>query len=1639
MDHEDNTQFANNYLRANIDEFSLQQNQQNLVENRQIASGFGAGGIVGVVDEIGLSIGGKFEEEEHDEEEWKYIQEVQQSEKQQVMKVGEEVGAMDGVGRFVDFEIEGGDGLLLQPVEVEDEGEAAVIKNDGDFSTTSNTTSTTVGEEDNLALDEEPQEMQLEAIVETDAPSVVQMEMESEATRFLAQDNYSPAAFEEGSLATGENCENLQQQHQPHQQLQEPQTQQHCVELHEQPEKISGYMFSSSSPFSEDEKDGKYEKREKREEDKENADPAVVTEPTAAAVIDSPDIDLPTHTECSRPCELDIEMLSNLNPEAKEFVPIHSNPMSPTTPPKSQDIFDFGDPSIEQKNGLTFDVFGDGDNKGHDEFVSNPSINDGDDKDSVRHVSELASSISPHPNVPRHLIIAGSADDVLAQSPRKGRGSDMDAISLPAENEFDHEAAKRPHEIEQEDDDLVVDSYRKEGNEAEVDMNGMEKGNGEIIQSVRDDDTGVMHSMQTSEETIEETIDDYSDFQNSLDHGPETSVDLDMDSQNIMIQSFYAEETNIETQSQHQVSEQPIEEVLNSVQPIPGASSESLNSSFAEDLIDVANKELLYVEEKEVVSNSPSTEELQYQFQHDLDTFMKDVPKVENEKNAQELFNTENVQSSIADTNVVVLEPEDDTNFAKIAERSRLSSTEDNKDIEKSCPMEYNEKINENELIFSESAPRASVAEELKQFSDFSDEKVAEKLTVPTSSYLSSDKQRMEDKNENDLPEDLYYCEQQMDDLLLGDDGNIRKLQDVAQSATPITKQVTSSDKVLDDLEVNAPITTKFIEERIYERESYNDQILNESEQQNRPCSPSPLSEERGEEGKCEEEHICQEKILVQMVENINQKDQIDVDKEADSREVCDEIETRSNTVDDVNAALFKLSLLSEKPVTEVKIEESKAVSSPVQEVEASISVIESHAPEVPSTFCTTEQPPGSQTESPLLEENNPFICSTILEGEMYVKDIQSPAPEAESSVVEAETQSSLFAASYLATDTTVDQPNVDHTPQVSPAEASTAEVEALRLMPEALTLDIAASAAEAEHPISEDKTSIALDEAPTPEVEAPLIVTKGASLKLESPASEDKVFSSPVDIPVVPVLEVPVPITEASPLMTEAPVPLTEVSLSVNEVPASTVKASVFVSDKVPTSMKETSNLMTEIPSSVVGKDDSSVESIPKVGVLSAGAVATVTTVAAAAAASVAAVATASSSKKLEPAKKTSAGKLAPTAATKSKPTSDGIKRSADNKKPTTFAAKSTIIGASRPRTAPSASANKTSGKNIEKKTSTNLTAAASTTRPASLSGVGRKPIASNTTTTKTTGASSSKVGTTRPTTLSGSSKSAASATAKNVAAAAAKTAAPRLGTTARKLTTSNTAAPTHGTETAVPSKPQLVNGGAAKPMTLNIPAKPKPASSPRARPLSSQFTKTSGGLTPSGTVTKSPTKAAATSTTNGTRKSPSTINSTTANRTKTSAPTTKTFTARPAPKTTSTLTTGTSTTTRRSFGGTTKSTTNSSVQRKSSPSKSTTTAGGAKASPTKSNVSSKTKTKEVTTPKAAAKTAAETAANVLKEKQLNMTAEPLEPAKINGEPLYPTDGSNGKIEGTSPSSYAGENGMIGQKELALMDSTAA
>ncbi|XP_016973580.1 205 kDa microtubule-associated protein [Drosophila rhopaloa] len=243
---------------------------------------------------------------------------------------------------------------------------------------------------------------------------------------------------------------------------------------------------------------------------------------------------------------------------------------------------------------------------------------------------------------PRQLLGVGPLDDLVAESPRKGSvRENMDAIAVPDEREFDIEADKRPHELEQESDIFNA-------------------GNLEMQ---------LLNGVGTAEPAA---------LADLLDHGPETCVDMDLSLDqlpaggDIMKQSLYAE---------HNAS---IEDILNSVQPLPTQTGDE--------------KELLNVEEKEHVSQSPSTEELQFQpEQHRLPLFNNSDQDpmqasfylehicIEAQKNEQQELEQLPVedsekfadQSFLLDTSAPVFSPESNSPLAKLELESQQADIVD--------------------------------------------------------------------------------------------------------------------------------------------------------------------------------------------------------------------------------------------------------------------------------------------------------------------------------------------------------------------------------------------------------------------------------------------------------------------------------------------------------------------------------------------------------------------------------------------------------------------------------------------------------------------------------------------------------------------------------------------------------------------------------------------------------------------------------------------------------------------------------------------------------------------------------------------------------------------------------------------------
>ncbi|XP_073819084.1 microtubule-associated protein 205 [Musca autumnalis] len=470
-----------------MDQF-LEHRQQNFViDNMNAVAGCGGIGVADVVGSGGEILGVKYDEqlqaEEHDvgdDDELKYVKEVQQSEKQQTG--GKDFGDYNSGNELAENEeathkYKIGHGDDVAAVDMKDEKEIANVVNAFATSTNSN--------DEHNGINKTVEQLQQDIM---------------ENINNNPQNTNSPLSFEKTEEEEVEQGK--------------------IFSANGDEEDISSLASNGTSSLSEN-------VAQHFVSEMENAKESVLND---WVILGDMDLQLQSNaTVEATHCQL--------NPEAKEFVPhFGSNPASPLSPHPND---------IQSSN---FD--------GTDFFGQAPSA------------------------VPRRLL---DDDDFVAHSPRKGRCGDMDVISLPAEQEFDEEADRRPHELTQ--DEVLLSE-----NNMQFDMPTTEasEGNGPII--------------QTNE-----------------DQGPETSVDPDEDiTKEQEFEKMHVAENDVMKQSIYLASDEPIEDVLNSVQPIP-TEFDSVNNSFMDDFTGndiVGEKEQLQTEEKEHISNSPSTEEMQVELDH---------------------------------------------------------------------------------------------------------------------------------------------------------------------------------------------------------------------------------------------------------------------------------------------------------------------------------------------------------------------------------------------------------------------------------------------------------------------------------------------------------------------------------------------------------------------------------------------------------------------------------------------------------------------------------------------------------------------------------------------------------------------------------------------------------------------------------------------------------------------------------------------------------------------------------------------------------------------------------------------------------------------------------------------------------------
>ncbi|KAL9898715.1 microtubule-associated protein 205 isoform 1-T5 [Glossina fuscipes fuscipes] len=718
MDHEDTLE----YIQNNSQYYRNMENR-NMPQQLNVA-GCGADGV--------SDVGGKYEDiEEHDagdDNEWKYVTEVQQSEKQQSLKVfgsddlAEKVnaassphlfgnsddsdGIVDAGNKFVfgngnangvgvdtyetqqayenEEDMMMGNGVssslgvydekpLASDVDVE------IFTNDGEFSTTSNVTDSV---QDN----------------------VPQVDVKIEAS--LQDYSQQPDLTEEEEPSTTNGTSSLSEN--PQQPL---------------VEQLNTYDTMSAL------------------EDKENADPSTKR--------------LSVGERISPPQLLSLEQnASQLNPDAKEFVPnFGSNPASPTSP-------------LSGANQIVFGLHSFG-------------------------------TITP-----RQLIVD---DDFVAASPRKTADMNMDAISPPIElAEFKQEAAQRPHELEQDDNEINDDSMSDEGDQQ------LPFDNPKAISSPFD----------------------------LIDDGPETCVDLEINTDS----KPFDELSEVPQQMDDDVmkrsvyvvnSDERIEDILNSVQPLP-TDTESSNNSFIEEnateTINVGDKELLQIEEKEHVSHSPSTEEMHINIITGEGKAIDDGHKVADISNVvvtlPENINVENDSLKESDELLSVLSK---TNLPISIENAFVSNNDFMTEIVDECitPTKCNELENEKIII-----AKCNELENEKTTVVCEDNLNVQEMVSSSPLSLAQEKHLVEETKESqaimEMENEMAALTQQMTEMILipSNDGHFSEEKEVE------TLKTTAID-VEYQSQMDADIVEQQFEEKLlsYENEPL-DEIRGEYDQE---------------------------------------------------------------------------------------------------------------------------------------------------------------------------------------------------------------------------------------------------------------------------------------------------------------------------------------------------------------------------------------------------------------------------------------------------------------------------------------------------------------------------------------------------------------------------------------------------------------------------------------------------------------------------------------------------------------------------------------------------------------------------------------------------------------------------------------
>jgi hypothetical protein len=260
---------------------------------------------------------------------------------------------------------------------------------------------------------------------------------------------------------------------------------------------------------------------------------------------------------------IDDDMDSQLNPDAKEFVPFTSPPI------------------MANNNHI-------------DKIV------DHDDDDNLRspsNIIENGKSLFVNP------MLNNFSDSVVSQSPRKAEAFVMEDVQVPEENDFDKEADARPHEIS-----LLEENFQRIDSPEKVHLKETLQVDDKLEQEYKDD------SQSFDEEVKQQIGEEYSNLESSFNqysNGFQSKIDDPMN------RSFY------EGRDMDFLAD-PAKNILNTMQPLSDneldTNQEVESQQNVIDLTSEANEQVDLISIQDNIAQEPQQEQQQEQKSNEIVT-----------------------------------------------------------------------------------------------------------------------------------------------------------------------------------------------------------------------------------------------------------------------------------------------------------------------------------------------------------------------------------------------------------------------------------------------------------------------------------------------------------------------------------------------------------------------------------------------------------------------------------------------------------------------------------------------------------------------------------------------------------------------------------------------------------------------------------------------------------------------------------------------------------------------------------------------------------------------------------------------------------------------------------------------------------